>query len=106
MLEEFAFLEERGGQLIEVSFHQNGDGIGYSGAWGTVWLEFEPDSNWIGGKARLTGDSGTFDGDLDALVREQLPATPLPSVATLDRETIAAHVTLWAAALRAATDPR
>lgn len=109
MLQEFAFLELGGGQLTEVAFHQKGDYVTYHGPWGTVVLEFAPDNYpeglWIWGEAKVNTDHGAFQGDLDALVREQLPDTVLPSMATLDRETIVAHVTLWAAALRAAFDP-
>jgi hypothetical protein len=104
VLSEFAFLEERGGRLEDVRFHQKGDYLRYVGAWGTVLLEFEPDSNWIGGSARLSGESAKFEGELDRLVRERMPETALPPKLPLDRESVAANVRMWAEALRGSPD--
>ncbi len=104
VLSEFAFLEECGGTVEDVSFHQKGDYIRYVGPWGTVLLEFEPDSNWIGGGARLSGESATFEGELDRLVRERMPDKVLPPKLPLDRENIAANLSVWAAALRDSPD--
>jgi hypothetical protein len=104
VLSEFAFLEERGGTLESVTFHQKGDGIRYTGAWGTVWLEFEPDSNWIGGGARLSGQGGKFEGELDRLVLERMPEGGLPPKLPLDRENITANLSVWAEALRNSPD--
>jgi len=100
VLSEFAFLEERGGRLEDVSFHQKGHYIRYVGAWGTVLLDFEPDSNWIGGRARLSAEGAKFEGELDHLVRERMPETALPPKLPLDRESVAANVRVWAEALR------
>ena len=110
VLEEFAFLEQGDGRLSAVAFHQKGDYVRYDGPWGAVVLELAPDNYpqglWIWGEAKVRTDHASFQGDLDALVREQLRETPLPSAATLDRETIATYLSLWAAAVRAALDPR
>ena len=76
-----------------MAFHQKGDYVRYDGPWGAVVLELAPDNYpqglWIWGEAKVRTDHASFQGDLDALVREQLRETPLPSAATLDRETIA-----------------
>lgn len=107
VLAEFGFLEERGGRLDEIHFHQQGDFIRYVGPWGAVVLEFFPDNYpnwWIGAEARLSRDAATFEGQLDRLVHERMPDTPDAPLAPLDHETIAANVRRWAAALRGAVD--
>jgi hypothetical protein len=108
VLTEFAFLEERGGRVDAVAFHQKGDYIDYIGPWGHVTLEFAPanypDGRWIWGSADLRSDHGAFCGDLDRLVRERHRDTTLPSTSSLDRRAIEASVRAWAETLRAATD--
>jgi hypothetical protein len=105
---EFGFLEERGGQLDAVSFHQKGDFARYNGPWGEVVLHFMPDNypggRWIAAEARLHGAAAEFDGDLDRLVRQRRPGSPLPPSAPLDEATVAANVRAWADVLRSATD--
>jgi hypothetical protein len=108
VLAELGFLEERGGQLDAISFHQKGDFITYNGPWGQVVLHFMPDNypggRWIAAEASLRGTGSVFEGDLDRLVRERAPEQPLPPSVPLDQETIAANVRTWAEALRSATD--
>jgi hypothetical protein len=108
VLAEFAFLEERGGRLDAVAFHQKGDYVTYRGPWGRVWIEFAPDNypggRWLYGGASLHGRTAEFDGDLDRLARERQPAVQLPVSAPLDRPTIALNVRFWADLLLAATD--
>ncbi len=108
VLEEFAFLEERGGRLDAVSFHQKGDYISYVGPWGAVTLEFAPDNHpegrWIFSRARLAGQQSSFEGELDRLLRDRAPGmSPVPT-APMDRASIAASVEAWAQVLRSATD--
>jgi len=107
VLSEFSFLEERGGRLAEVAFHQKGDYVTYTGPWGEVVVQFAPDNypgKWFYTDARLRGRTATFEGDLDRLLRERMPDRPLPPSAPLDRAMIAANVRAWADALRTATD--
>jgi hypothetical protein len=108
VLTEFAFLEERGGRLDAIAFHQKGDYVSYTGPWGRVWIEFAPDNypggQWLYGGASLRGTGVEFDGDLDRLARERQPAIPLPPAAPLDRATIALNVRFWAELLRGSTD--
>jgi hypothetical protein len=108
VLADFAFLEERGGRLDAIAFHQKGDYVSYKGPWGRVWIEFAPDNypggRWLYGGASLRGANVEFDGDLDRLSRERQPGIPLPASAPLDRPTVAANVRFWADLLRSATD--
>lgn len=108
VLDEFTFLEERGGRLDAVAFHQKGDYIHYVGPWGRVTLEFAPDNypdgRWIWGSADLRSERAAFRGELDRLMHERQTDTTLPSISTLDRATIDANVRAWAKTLRAATD--
>jgi hypothetical protein len=104
VLKEFAFLEERGYALSEISFHQNGDSIEYRGLRGTVVLEFFPDGNDISAHALLGGGEVSFAGELDRLARERNPDLPLPPKSPLNRATISLNVNFWAATLRTAAD--
>ena len=108
VLVEFAFLEERGGRLAAIAFHQKGDYVSYEGTWGTVTLEFAPDNYpegaWIDSTANLKSARAAFRGPLDTLVRVRRPGTEPPSVARKDRATIEITVRLWADVLREATD--
>ena len=67
-------------------------------------LEFEPDSNSIGGRARLWVASAKCEGELDRLVRERMPETSLPPKLRIDRQSVAADVRVWADALRGSPD--
>jgi hypothetical protein len=102
VLEEFAFLEDRGYALSEISFHQNGDFIEYRGPRGTIVLEFFPDGNDISAHVSLGGGQVSFAGELDRLARE--PDLPLPPKSPLNRATISLNVNFWAATLRTAAD--
>ena len=108
VLAEFGFLEERGGTLDAVAFHQKGDYVSYRGPWGRVWIEFAPDNHprgrWLYGGASLHGTTARYEGDLDGLAIERQPAVRLPDSAALDRPTIALNVRFWADLLRSATD--
>lgn len=108
VLDRFAFLEERGGRLTALAFHQAGDYITYEGPWGSVTLTFFPDNfgfgPWIEASANLRTQRSAFHDGLDRLVRKRRPGTTLTSLATKDRATIRASVDLWADVLREATD--
>jgi hypothetical protein len=107
VLSEFAFLEERGGTINELAFHQKGDYVLYKGPWGSVALEFTPDNypaTWIDGTARLRGRSASFEGTLDRLVSERAPDFVPPPLAPLDESTVARSLRAWSEVLRSATD--
>jgi hypothetical protein len=108
VLAEFLFLEERGGRLDAVAFHQKGDYVRYRGPWGQVWIEFAPDNfpggRWFYGGANLHGTTAQFEGELDRLAFERQPAVPLPLSHPSDRATIALNVRFWADLLRSSTD--
>jgi hypothetical protein len=106
VLVEFAFLEDRGGSVDAIAFHQKGDYIRYSGPWGSVVLEFAPDNYpplWLSSRAELHGHAGDFVGELETLRETRMPDR-LPRVERLDEPTIAVHVRRWAEVLREATD--
>ncbi len=108
VLVEFAFLEDRGGRLDAISFHQKGDHVTYRGPWGRLDVEFAPDNypagRWLYGSASLCGAKAAFEGDLDRLSRERQPDVPLPASSPLDRPTIALNVRFWAKLLRSTDD--
>ncbi len=107
VLVEFKFLEERGGRLDVVVFHQKGDYITYRGPWGSVTLEFTPDNYpggpWIAARAALHGRAD-FAGDLYRLAAERQPAMALPPTVPLGRSTIASTIGFWAESLRSSPD--
>jgi hypothetical protein len=107
VLAEFGFLEERGGELDEVRFHQQGDYVRFVGPWGSVLLEFFPDNyprSWIHSHAQLRGPEASFEGDLDLLMRLRQQGYVRVARDPMSRETIAGIVRGWADALRGATD--
>ena len=105
--DEFAFLEERGGRLDYVSFQNDGDWMSYGGPWGEIVFFCSPDDwpdrPWIGAWADLHG-TRRFRGPLEKLARKRQPQVPLPSVESIDRETIDANLRFWADLLRATPD--
>jgi hypothetical protein len=108
VLADFAFLEERGGQLAAIQFHQQGSYLTYVGPWGQVSIEFapanSPDGRWLYGFASLRGGNSAFDGDLDRLARQYQPDVPLPVSSPLNRATSASNVGFFASLLRSVTD--
>lgn len=104
VLAEFAFLEERGGRLAEIRFHQNGDYIVYTGPWGTITLELLPDRLSMGARASLRGATSSFEGELDRLSRDRQPLVRMPPTLPFERPTIASNVRHWAELLRSSSD--
>ncbi len=102
VLAEFAFLEDLGGRVDDIAFHQKGDYIRYIGPWGEVVLEFAPDNyprGWVFGRADVRSDTTRFKGDLRALAGGCSVAQPEPGNPR-DREGITAMMHTWATALR------
>lgn len=104
VVSEATFLEDLGYDLTNVSFHQEGDVVTYSGPRGTVTFEFVPDANWIGGSASLHGNLIRFDGDLDLLALLKRPTIKPPEKYPLTRENIDRVVRHWLTALREARE--
>lgn len=105
VLSEFAFLEQRGGALDFIVFHQKNSTMSYSGPWGDVVLEFAPDSDpfmWLGGHVDLRGPSSTYKGDFDRLMRQRRPGTTLPRLRSHDTAGLAATLRAWADVLQSA----
>jgi hypothetical protein len=99
VLNDFSFLESRGGVLDRVRFHQNGHYVRYRDGWGTVTIELVPDV--LSMTVSVQSDSLDIGGDLETVANARVPGLQAPPPMGPDRESIGAAVTSWASMLEA-----
>lgn len=103
ILTECQFLEDLGYVIEDINFHHNGAVFRYRGH-GSITFHLDPEIDYIGAEASLSGGMISFEGDLDVLARIHDPSTVAPPKYPLTRVVITGCVRYWANALRAAPE--
>jgi hypothetical protein len=106
VLREFAFLEERGFDLEELFFHQNGNAIRYRRDEVQLLLSYEPEYEppGIGAGLRVDGREGGAFTPVDQLILDNDPSTRLPERPPTDRDIVRANIRFWAAGIHRLMD--
>ncbi len=103
VLEAFAFLEDRGYELADIHFHQQGNFITYSGARLDVDVYYEPESTKAFGTDLFDRAAQQYV-PVDSLILERDPHVPLPRRDIRDQASVGENIRFWAVALEAMAD--